>query len=143
MPLPGVADMVPGHIDVTQAIPVTDTQVIPVSSSPEDAGDAYGAGFADMVRLAEIAHVSSAFESLVYDLLVSRPEVAAAVVAFAVGVVSRSVADTGIVHGGDMQILTGYLQGVHAGSSVDTHVLLSLERLQMHAYSFSQPVGVG
>lgn len=135
MPLSGDANILPGHSE--------DTQAIPVLSGPEDAGDAYGVGFTDMVRLAEIAHVLSAFGSLVYDLLVSRPELAAAVVAFAVGVVSRSVADSGIVHGGVLQILTGYLQAVHEGSSVDTHVLLSLERLQLHAYSFSQPVGVG
>ena len=74
-----------------------------------------------MVRLAEIAHVSSAFGSLVYDLLVSRPEVAAAVVAFAVGVVSRSVADTGIVHCGALQVLTRYLHEVHVCSSSVAH----------------------
>ena len=52
-----------------------------------------------------------------YDLLVSRPEVAAAVVAFAVGVVSRSVADTGIVHCGSLQVLNRYLHEVHVRST--------------------------
>ena len=98
MPLPSDADILPGHSE--------DTQAILVLSGPEDAEYAYGAELADRVRLAEIAHVSSAFGSLVYDLLVSRPEVVAAVVAFAVGVVSRSVADTGIVHCGALQVLS-------------------------------------
>ena len=73
--------------------------------------------------------------------------IAAALITFAVGVVSPSMTDIGIGHGGVLQILTGYLQGylqgVRAGSRVDMHVLLSLEQLQLHAYSFLQPMGVG
>ena len=83
-------------------------------SGLEDVEYAYGAELADRVRLAEITHVSSTFGSLMYDLLVSRPELAAIVVSFAVGVVSRSVvADTGIVHCGALQVLTRYLHEVH------------------------------
>ena len=95
-----------------------------------------------MVRLAEIAHVSSAFESLMYDLLVSRPDIAATVGAFAVGVVSRTMTDIGIEHMGALQVVTRYLQQqVHVCS--DSNVAYTLERIQVHAYSFSQPVGVG
>ena len=60
--------------------------------------DAYGTEVADRDRLDEIVQVSSAFWSLMSDLLVSRPDLAYAVGAFAVGVVSRSVADISIVH---------------------------------------------
>ena len=77
------------------------------------------------------------------DLLVLRHGIAAAVLTFAVGVVKPSKTDIGIGHGGVLQILTGYLQGVHASSRVNMHVLISLERLQLHAYSFLQPVSVG
>ena len=97
----------------------------------------------EIVRLAEIARVASAFESLMYDLLVSRPDIAAAVGAFAVGVVSRMVIDTGIEHGGAVQVITRYLQDVRACSSRDAHVCLSLERIHMHAHSSRDSVGVG
>ena len=72
MPLPSDANILPGHSE--------DTQTIPVLSGPEDAEYAYSAELTNRVRLAEIAHVSSAFGSLMYDLLVSRPELAVAVV---------------------------------------------------------------
>ena len=64
--------------------------------------DAYGVEVADRDELAEIARVSLAFGSLMYDLLVSRPDIAAAVGAFAVGVVSYSMTDASIEHGGGM-----------------------------------------
>ena len=76
MPLPDDADM------------VMHGQVLPE--------DAYGTKFVIRDRLAQIVQVSSAFGSLMSDLLVSRPDLAYAVGAFAVGVVSRLVAD--IVH---------------------------------------------
>ena len=97
----------------------------------------------EIVRLVELAKVSSAFGSLMYDLLVSRPDIAAAVGAFAVGVVSRMVTDTGIEHGGAVQVITRYLQDVRACSSKDAHVCLSLERIQMDAHSSRDSVGVG
>ena len=129
MPLPDDADRMLGHM-----------QVIPMSSSLDDA---YGAELADMVRLAEIAHVSSAFGSLMYDLLVSRPELAAAVGAFAVGVVSRSMADVGIGHPGALQVITRYMHEVHVCSSSVAHSVWLLERIQVHAHTWSEPVGIG
>ncbi|MCO5564550.1 hypothetical protein L7F22_018214 [Adiantum nelumboides] len=65
--------------------------------------DAYGTDVADRDRLAHIVHVSSAFGSLMSDLLVLRPALAYAVGAFAVGVVSHAMTDTGIVHSGALQ----------------------------------------
>ena len=78
------------------------------------------------------------------DLLVSRPDLAYAVGAFAVGVVSHSVADTGIVHCGALQVLTRYLHEVHVySSSGAAHSEWSLECIQVHAHTWSGPVGVG
>ena len=115
-----------------------DTQAIPVWTGSDDAVDAYCAELADMVRLAEIAHVSSAFGSLMYDLLVSRPDIAAAVGSFAVGVVSRLMTNIGIEHMGALQVVTRYLQQMHVRSdSISAHVAYTLERIQVHAYSFS------
>ena len=91
-------DMVLGHLD--------DMAAIRVSSNPSDAGYAYGVEVVDMVTLAEIAHVSLAFGSLMYDLLVTRPELAGAMGAFAVGLVSREVTDIGIEHMGALQVVT-------------------------------------
>ena len=62
MPLPSDVDILPGHSE--------DMQAIPVLSGPEDAEYAYGAELADRVRLPEIAHVLLAFGSLMYDLLI-------------------------------------------------------------------------
>ena len=95
------------------------------------------------VQLARSASVASAFGGLMYEILISRPEIAAAVGAFAVGVVSHMVIDTGIEHGGAVQVITRYLQDVRACSSRDAHVCLSLERIQMHAHSSRYSVGVG
>ena len=79
-----------------------------------------------------------------HDLLTLRPDLAYAVGAFAVGVVSRAVvADTGIVHCGALQVLTTYLHEVHVRSSSVVHSEWSLERIQVHARTWSEPVGVG
>ena len=89
-------------------------------SGPEDVEYAYGAELAaDRVRLTKIAYVLSVFGSLMYDLLVSRPELVAAMVSFVVGVVSHAmVADTGIMHCGALQVLTTYLHEVHVRLAV-------------------------
>ena len=58
-----------------------------------------------LVRLAEIARVASVFGSLMYEMLISRSDLAVAVGAFAVGVISLLVTDAGIVHGGAMHVL--------------------------------------
>ena len=97
----------------------------------------------EVVSLAKISTVASAFGILMCDLLVSRPDLAAAVGAFAVEIVSRLVTNIGIEHGGAMQVITGYLQDVRACSSRDTHVWLLLEQIQMHAYNSIESVGVG
>lgn len=78
--------------------------------SSEDACDTDCAELVDLVRLAEIAHVSSAFGALMYEMLISRPDIAAAVGAFAAGLISRSVIDHGIRHGGVLHVLDTYLQ---------------------------------
>ncbi|MCO5548306.1 hypothetical protein L7F22_001763 [Adiantum nelumboides] len=65
--------------------------------------DAFGTEVADRDRLAHIVHVLSAFTSLMSDLLVSRRDLAYAVGAFAVGVVSHAMTDIGIVHSGALQ----------------------------------------
>ncbi|MCO5612539.1 hypothetical protein L7F22_066807 [Adiantum nelumboides] len=86
--------------------------------------DAFGTEVADRDRLAHIVHVSSAFGSLMCDLLVSRPDLAYAVDAFAVGVVSHAMTDTGIVHSGALQVVTRYLQKeCHRGSGPSVVVL--------------------
>ena len=92
---------------------------------------AYGIEVADRDRLAYVVQASLAsFGSLMSNLLVSRPDLTYAVGAFAVGVVSRSVADTGIVHCGALQVLTRYLHEVHVcSSSGAVHSKWSLERI--------------
>ena len=79
------------------------------------------------------------------DLLVSRPDLAYAVGAFAVGVVSCAMSDTGIVHCGALQVVTRFLhQECHRGSSPSgAHIAFLLERSQMHSRTWSEPVGVG
>ena len=67
--------------------------------------DALDTGMADIVTLARIAHILSAFRSLMYNMLLSRPHLAAVVGAFAVGLVSREMADRGIERVGAMQEL--------------------------------------
>lgn len=64
------------------------------------------------VRLAGLASVASAFSGLMYEMLISRLDLAGVVGAFAIGVVSRSMTDIGIEHGGVMQVLHRYLQDV-------------------------------
>ena len=50
-----------------------------------------------------------------YEMLISRPELAAAIIAFPFSLVSHSMADTGTVHLGGLQVLCRYLllQDVH------------------------------
>ncbi|MCO5572184.1 hypothetical protein L7F22_025935 [Adiantum nelumboides] len=57
-----------------------------------------------------------------------RPDLAYAVGAFAVGVVSRAMTDTGIVHSGALQVVTRYLQHeCHRGSSPSVVIMKFLE----------------
>ena len=50
------------------------------------------------VQLAGTAIVASMFGGLVYEMLISRSELAVAITAFAVSLVSRLVTDTSTVH---------------------------------------------
>ncbi|MCO5559076.1 hypothetical protein L7F22_012668 [Adiantum nelumboides] len=70
--------------------------------------DAFGTEVVNSDRLARIVHVWSAFGSLMFDLLVLRPNLAYAIGAFAVGVVSRAMTDTSIVHSGALQICSSH-----------------------------------
>ena len=70
---------------------------MPRHDSPDaSALDAIDIGMADTVRLARIAHILSAFGSLMYDMLLSRTHLAAVVGAFAAGLVTYVMADMGI-----------------------------------------------
>ena len=70
------------------------------------------------VQLAGPAAVASAFGGLIHEILISRPELAAAITVFAaVSLVSRLVTDTGRAHQGDLQVLCRYLQEVCSSSS--------------------------
>ena len=72
-------------------MPEADRQAI-LGHRVSDSEDACGtdcAEMADMVRLAKIVHVLSAFGALMYEMLISRPDIAAAVGAFAVGLINR------------------------------------------------------
>ena len=69
------------------------------------------------VQLASTAIVASAFGGLMYKMLISRPELAAAVIAFAVSLVSCSETDTSIVHQGGLQVLSRHLQEVYSNLS--------------------------
>ena len=64
--------------------------------------------------------------------------------AFAVGVVSCVITDIGIEHMGALQVVSRYLQQVHVRlDSIVAHVAYMLERIQVHAKFWSEPLGVG
>ena len=87
-----------------------------------------------------------------YEMLISRPYIAALVGAFIVSAISLLVTDVGIVHGEAMQVLCRYLQEVcpRSGSAGYTEAeLLSTSFVGLHhggqsdAHYFRQPVGIG
>ena len=61
--------------------------------------------------------MASAFGGLMYEMLISRSDIAVEVGAFAIRVFNLSVIDVGIAHGGVMQVLCTYLQDVYGTSS--------------------------
>ena len=69
------------------------------------------------VQLASAANVASAFGGLIYEILISRPELASAITMFVVILVSHLVTDTGIVHQGGLQVFCRYLQEVYSDLS--------------------------
>ena len=103
---------------------------------PEDADSAE---VVDRDRLAEIARVSTSFGVLMYEMLISRPDIAAAVGAFAAGLIGRSVADSSSEHWRDLQDL----QGMCVTSTSHLCVWIYTGAGQPDAHDRRQPVGVG
>ena len=93
-----------------------------------------------LVQLAGTASVASAFGDLMYEMLISRPHLAAAVGAFAVGVVSYSMTDAGIEHGGGMQVLHTYMQDV-CGMSGGVWTYTRARQLDAHDHQPSMGIG--
>ncbi|MCO5566798.1 hypothetical protein L7F22_020479 [Adiantum nelumboides] len=111
------------------AIPVLEMTHSYVMSSSKDASDAYCAEVVDMVKLAEIAHISSAFG---YDLLVSRLDLAVAVGAVAVGIIRHSVIDIYIGQGAlelDVWAKERELAGLKASVSTLTSEVQRLQKM--------------
>ena len=126
-----------------------------MASSPEitdcleSSSESYLTG---LVRLAKIARVASAFGSFMYDILELRLEVAFAIGAFAVGVVSRAVADTSIEHGRATQVIVSYLQECMSSSGHFTEYVADssvwiLQRVcpvgEPNAGYHREPMGIG
>lgn len=82
--------------DRVKDTPVSEMTHPCMMSSPNDA---VYANNAEAARIAMIAQVSSAFGHLMYDLLVSRPDLAAVLGAFTAGIVSRTMADMSMYRG--------------------------------------------
>ena len=89
----------------SQEIHVADT---PCQSEMPIARDIYVD--ACSIELAGPASIASAFGGLMYEMLISRPDLAAAVGAFVAELIGRTVTDHGIEHGGVMRVLDRYLQ---------------------------------
>ncbi|MCO5579015.1 hypothetical protein L7F22_032866 [Adiantum nelumboides] len=62
------------------------------------------------VELASSTSIASAFGGLMYEILISRPDIIAEVVAFVAGLINCSVIDHGIRHGEVLQVLDINLQ---------------------------------
>ncbi|KAH7431300.1 hypothetical protein KP509_08G041500 [Ceratopteris richardii] len=105
-------------------MPDVDTDMSGHVGLVDGALDALDTGMADILRLAMIAHILRAFGSLMYELLCSRPNIAVAIGAFALGVVSRSMIDTDIERVGALQELHQFLHQSYVSS---TFVDMSLE----------------
>ncbi|KAH7279360.1 hypothetical protein KP509_37G016000 [Ceratopteris richardii] len=121
-------------------MPDVDTDMSGHVGLDDDALDALDTGMADILRLARISHVSSAFGSLMYELLCSRPDIAVAIGAFALGFVSRSMIDIGIERVGALQELHLFL---HQSYVSLTLIDMSLDQFEVHGYTLFEAVGVG
>ena len=82
------------------------------------------------VQLAGATTVASAFGGLIYEIFISRSELAAAITMFALSLVSRLVTDTGTMHQGDLQVLCRYLQEVCSNLSGDVWTYTKVELLE-------------
>ncbi|MCO5606344.1 hypothetical protein L7F22_060532 [Adiantum nelumboides] len=78
------------------------------------------------VELARSASIASIFGGLMYEMLISRPDIPAAMGAFAAGLISHSVIDHGIQHGGVSQVLNIYLQECMSSSRQCVELELAL-----------------
>ena len=83
------------------------------------------------VRLAGFARIASEFGALMYEMLISRPDIAAAVGAFAAGLIGRSETDHGIQHRG-VQVLDRYLQVCMSSCRQFAELGASSARLPQH-----------
>ena len=91
------------------------------------------------VQLAGAATMASAsFNGLIYEVLLSRPELAAAITAFAVSLVNCLVTDTGIVHQVGLQVLCKYLQEVYNSLSGGVWMYTKAELLESFAVLLQQ-----
>ncbi|KAH7365099.1 hypothetical protein KP509_18G008900 [Ceratopteris richardii] len=121
-------------------MPDVDTDISVHVGLDDGALDALDTGMAGILRLARIAQVSSTFGSLMYELLCSRPDIAVAIGAFALGVVSRLMIRTGIERVGALQELHEFL---HLSDMSSTLIDMSLEQFEVHGYTLFEAVGVG
>ena len=102
------------------------------------------------VRLAGFARIASEFGALMYEMLISRPDIAAAVGAFAAGLIGRSETDHGIQHRG-VQVLDRYLQVCMSSCRQFAELGASSARLpqyiglllEPHARAHRESVGIG
>ena len=92
------------------------------------------------VRLVGLASIASPFGGLMYEMLISRPDIAVAVGAFTVSAISLLVTDAGIVHGGAMQVFHTYLHDV---CGMSTSVWTYTGARQPDAHDHQPPVGTG
>ncbi|MCO5607808.1 hypothetical protein L7F22_062009 [Adiantum nelumboides] len=96
----------------------------------EDAVDAYNIEVADN---ATIVQVSSVCGLLMFDLLLSRPDLAVAIGSFATRIASSMRTDASMMLSGALQTLQGCLRDLHTGSSVDLHACLEPMLVQKDA----------
>ncbi|MCO5601135.1 hypothetical protein L7F22_055254 [Adiantum nelumboides] len=86
----------------------------------------------------ESQQVSLAFGRLMFDLLLSRPNVAVAVGSFVAGIANSMRTDVSMMLSGALQTLQGCLRDLHTGSSVDLHA--RLEPMLLYVDRVIEPV---
>ncbi|MCO5593055.1 hypothetical protein L7F22_047060 [Adiantum nelumboides] len=96
----------------TRQMAMTDDSIIQTFLDMLDREHVDASSLDELTRSASIA---SAFCGLMYEMLISTPDIAVAVGALAVGVVSQLVTDAGIGHGGAMQVLCRHLHEASPG----------------------------
>ena len=94
------------------------------------------------VQLAGAATIASAFKGLIYEILISRRELVAAITMFAISLVSHLVIDTGTVHQGGLQVLCKYLQEVYSNLSGGVWTYTEAELLKSSAILLERGPGL-